>query len=287
MKPAALRFAARSGGASASRSRNRPWAGSDAITPASAWRWASLGAALGLLVSLVMFAPATWLAAGVESASSGRVQLLNARGSLWTGSALLQLTGGEGSRDSALLPGAVGWKIRPAWLGVNITVNADCCTPTPIKARLSQSWAVTTLELADGSSEWPAALLAGLGTPWNTVQATGVLRLASTGLSAQFFDGRWVLGGQAELRALGISSRLSTLQPMGSYRAVLAGGNSATLEVSTLEGSLQLSGTGQWVGSRLRFNGLASAAPEDEAVLSNLLNIIGRRSGARSTITLG
>ena len=41
------------------------------------------------------------------------------------------------------------------------------------------------------------------------------------------------------------------------------------------------------MGSRLRFTGEASAAPEREAALSNLLNIIGRRNGARSIITIG
>ena len=91
----------------------------------------------------------------------------------------------------------------------------------------------------------------------------------------------------AQLEATGLSSRLSTLKPMGSYRMTLNGGATPTLRLETLEGSLQLSGTGQWVGSRLHFNGVASAAPEREAALSNLLNIIGRRSGARSIITLG
>ena len=35
------------------------------------------------------------------------------------------------------------------------------------------------------------------------------------------------------------------------------------------------------------FKRLASAAPDREAALSNLLNIIGRRNGARSIITVG
>ena len=43
----------------------------------------------------------------------------------------------------------------------------------------------------------------------------------------------------------------------------------------------------KWVGGRLRFRGEASAAPEREAALVNLLNIIGRRSGARSLIAIG
>jgi general secretion pathway protein N len=37
----------------------------------------------------------------------------------------------------------------------------------------------------------------------------------------------------------------------------------------------------------LQFSGVASAAPDREAALSNLLNIIGRRNGARSIITIG
>jgi general secretion pathway protein N len=89
------------------------------------------------------------------------------------------------------------------------------------------------------------------------------------------------VAGRAELLATDLSSRLSTLKPMGSYRITLVGGNTATLEVTTIEGSLQLAGTGRWVGSRLRFEGTASAAPEREAALANLLNIIGRRTGPR------
>jgi general secretion pathway protein N len=74
---------------------------------------------------------------------------------------------------------------------------------------------------------------------------------------------------------------------MGSYRITLMGGTAPTVRVDTIDGPLQLSGTGQWVGRRLRFRGEASAEPDSEAALSNLLNIMGRRSGARSIITFG
>jgi general secretion pathway protein N len=57
--------------------------------------------------------------------------------------------------------------------------------------------------------------------------------------------------------------------------------------VTTRDGSLRLSGTGRWNGQAMRFSGEASAAPGREDALSNLLNIIGRRDGARSIITLG
>ena len=130
-------------------------------------------------------------------------------------------------------------------------------------------------------------MLAGLGTPWNTLQVEGSLSLLTQGLSVEWNRGRLTLAGRAELLATGVSSRLSTLKPMGSYRITLVGGTTTTIEVSTIEGSLQLAGTGQWVGSRLRFNGMASAAPEREAALSNLLSIIGRRDGPRAVIKFG
>ena len=254
---------------------------------AAPWGWAIAGALLGVVIAGVLFAPARWLGAVINQASAGQVRLIEPRGTLWNGSARLLLTGGSGSRDSAALPGQVDWRLRPGWLALKFQLTAACCTPAPLQARLSPGWSASVLELADGTSQWPAAVLAGLGTPWNTLKAEGNLRLTTRGLSMTWNEGRMVVAGQAELTAIAMSSRLSTLRPMGSYRITLNGGDRTVLEVTTLEGSLQLSGSGQWVGTRLRFQGMASAAPEHEAALANLLNIIGRRQGTRSIITLG
>ena len=254
---------------------------------AAPWRFAVLGALIGLVLATFVYAPASWLAAAVEQASAGQLQLIEPRGTVWAGSARLQLTGGAGSRDSSVLPGQIDWRIRPGWLALNVQVSADCCTASPLQARITQHWSGAALQVLDGRSQWPAALLAGLGTPWNTVQAEGMLQLSTQSFSMAWFDGRLSISGQAELAAMALSSRLSTLKPMGSYRLRLVGGTTPTLELATIEGSLQLSGSGSWAGPRLRFTGVASAAPEHEAALSNLLNIIGRRNGARSIITLG
>ena len=67
-------------------------------------RTAWLAVLLGLLVALVLFAPARWLASAVTGFTGGHVQLLNARGSFWQGQADLLLTGGEGSQTRAALP---------------------------------------------------------------------------------------------------------------------------------------------------------------------------------------
>ena len=70
-------------------------------------------------------------------------------------------------------------------------------------------------------------------------------------------------------------------------RAASERGDAAQVQLSTSDGALQLSGNGQWVASKLHFNGQASAAPGSESALSNLLNIIGRRQGALSLISIG
>jgi len=246
------------------------------------------GALLGGVPAAVAFAPAAWLADPIARATGGQLLLLQPRGTMWTGSAQLVLTGGSASQDRAALPGRIGWQLRPTWTGLDAQLQASCCTPQPVRVAVQPRWRGAQVALSDSQSQWPAALLAGLGTPWNTLQPQGQLVLQTTGLTATWAAGRMALSGRAQLDARGVSTRLSTLRPMGSYRLTLQGGEVPEIALGTLDGHLLLSGSGQWVGNRLRFAGEASAAtPEREAALSNLLNIIGRRNGARSIITVG
>lgn len=278
MKPAALSFSR-----AFSRTSSRP-SGPPALRLA-AWAWA--GTLAGALLALVLFAPARWLADAVNRSTHQQLLLAESRGTVWQGSARLALTGGVGSQDIAALPGRVQWTLRPGLTGLRLSLLAECCTAEALQLRALPLLGGLRLELADAQSQWPAAILAGLGTPWNTLQPTGQLRLQSQGLSAEWNKGRLLVAGSAVLEARNMGSRLSTLRPMGSYRLTLQGGPSVSLALETIEGSLQLAGNGQWVGSRLHFTGEASAAPEREAALTNLLNIIGRRNGPRSIITIG
>ncbi len=256
--------------------------------PVAPWNWAFVGAVVGLLVATVACAPARWLAGALYQASGQRINLNNANGSIWQGSAQLVLMGGAGSADATALPGAVRWHIQPAWSGLSIQISADCCTPQALQLQVRAiGLSGLQLQIADGQSQWPASLLAGLGTPWNTVQAQGQLSATTQTLQLDWNQGRLNMSGRVQLDALHVSSRLSTISPMGSYRFTLLGGASPSLQLETLEGSLQLTGQGQWVGQHLHFTGVASAAPERVEALSNLLNILGRRDGARSIITVG
>ncbi len=259
-----------------------------ADSPRAPWSWALAGVLIGLLLTALVQAPARWLAAGVARGSKGMVELADADGRLWRGSARLVLRGGEGSRDAVALPGRVHWRLRPGPTGLQAELRADCCAADPpLGLRVRPRWGGAQLLVADARSQWPASLLAGLGTPFNTVQPEGEMTLSTRGLSLEWLAGRMTLQGAAELTVRQLSSRLSTLRPMGSYRLSLAGGSNPTVTLSTLEGALRLAGSGQWVGARLRFSGEGSAAPGSEAQLTNLLNLLGRRQGDRVLITLG
>lgn len=272
-------------------------------------RWGLWGAVLGVAIGAVLQAPAQWLADGLHRATDARLLLAEARGSLWNGSAVLVLTGGAGSRDAAALPGRLHWQLRPNWRGLQLSAQQACCLPGDLRLLWQPGWGSYTVTLGNGAAatvpaapgaagpakpvigHWPAAWLTGLGTPWNTLQLGGQLQLSSPGLQLQSVAGRLRLDGSLTLALQDVSSRLSTLPSLGSYRLQVQGagraGEATTLQLSTSDGALRLSGSGQWTGARLRFVGEARAAEGQESALSNLLNIIGRRQGALSVISIG
>lgn len=264
----------------------------------SGWAWAWSGIFIGTLVSLLTHWPAQWLGTSLSQATQGQVQLQEPQGSIWQGSGKLVLTGGEGSRDAMALPGRIEWQLRLSPQGLrlpslNLQLLAPCCMTQPalvqINAQLGNaSW---QLQMNDHRSQWPAHLLSGLGAPWNTLQPEGNLVLVTQQLQIQMLPKQAIMQGHILLTAENMSSKLSTLRPMGTYQVNFGSGASSAaapaLTLTTLTGSLLLSGQGQWQGSRLQFRGEASAVPEHAAALSNLLNIIGRRQGARSLLSLG
>lgn len=260
-------------------------------------RWWATGLLLGTLLALLVFAPAAWLAQGLAQATGGRLLLADARGTVWAGSAVMVLTAGEGSRDSSALPGRLNWTLGLNGMALALRAQHACCIEGELMLRIVPGLARLRIELpappAGASAllgQWPAAWLVGLGTPWNTLQPSGSLLLSSPGFAAQIVQGRWVLTGRAELQIRGLTSSLSTLDELGHYQLSLQGderGDAAQIQLGTRSGALQLSGSGQWAASRLRFKGQALAAPGSEAALNNLLNLIGRRQGALSLISIG
>jgi len=267
-------------------------------------RWGWAGAAFGALLGLVSQAPAYWVAHLVAQSSGQRVMLQDPQGTVWQGSAQAVLSAGpQADASNTALPTRLHWQLGPhldtsaAQLGLRLSLSSECCTTQPIWVDVMPRWLGVRVQLNDQRSVWPATWLTGLGAPWNTMQPEGTLQLSTQQLAWQHIQGQTQLQGQAQLQLLQLSTRLSTLKPLGSYRVVLQGtGSSSTgveasdtmrLTLDTLQGSLQLQGTGQWRNGHLQFNGEASSEPDAQAALSNVLNILGQRQGAKSILKLG
>jgi general secretion pathway protein N len=268
-------------------------------------RWGWWGAGLGTLIGMVVYAPASWLAQGVVELTGKRLLLAESQGTIWKGDAVAVLTGGSGSRDARALPGRLNWTMRPQGWGVRLTMQQDCCMPTPVVVLVQfglgqvkvdvklqpspQDASLAALQSQGEIGHWPAAWLGGLGTPWNTLQLGGVLRLSARDLHIEATQGRVRLQGQAELALDNVSSRVTTLDHLGSYRLDFHGDAQGQLQLSmsTVEGALQLTGQGGMGPGGMRFQGEARASEAEKAALDNLLNIIGRREGDRSVISIG
>ena len=257
-------------------------------------RWAVAGALVGATLAALAFAPAAWLARSVNAASGERVLLADARGTIWSGSAVAVVTGGPGSRDAAALPGRLNWTLGWHGAGIELRATHACCLNGSVAVQVRPGLGRYSLTLVPPSGwvgQWPSALLAGLGTPWNTLELGGTVRLTAPAFKLESVQGRWNVVGRADVDLIGVSSRLTTLDTLGSYRLSLTGDaavpGAAQLSLTTQEGALQLTGSGSVGAAGVRFRGEASAAPSDATALSNLLNIIGRRDGARSVISIG
>ncbi len=264
-------------------------------------RWGWAGAVIGVLIGAVWFAPATWLADAVSAATQQRFMLADARGTVWSGSAVPVLTGGPGSRDASALPGRLQWTVRPQGMALEARLSQPCCLNGSVGVLLTpglDGFSARLTPSADTVGQWPTRWLVGLGTPWNTLQLGGLAHLRTAGVSVGSVQGGWHLAGGLTVELMNASSPLSTLDTLGSYRLTLQGAapgataaaastETAQITLSTLEGALQLSGSGTWGTGGLRFRGEAHSLDSNDAALTNLLSIIGRRDGARSVISIG
>jgi len=241
-----------------------------------------LGGALGTVLALVIYAPASWLASAIHVASQGRVQLMQVQGSVWNGSAAVVLAGAAGSSAAMTWPSRWQWRVSPQALGVGVELHAACCTSQPIELQAGFSG----LQISSAALQMSASVLQGLGAPWNTLQLQGDLQLHWPAVHwAWQQPPSWQ--GSLQLQALRVSSRLSTLPQIGSYQAELQAGSNPQLQISTLQGPLQLEGQGTIQQGRLKFEGQAYAQPEQAQALANLLNLLGERSGQKTRIKWG
>lgn len=182
---------------------------------ATALPWVLAGG-LATALTLVALAPAAWIAPQFARATGGHVNLVDPDGSLWHGSGTLMLAPGADQSAATLLPGRVEWTTRfwPLLTG-RVQMRMRQTEAMPDAVTLDATWRGAVLSA--GTMTVPASLLAGLGTPFNTLDLQGDVRL---GWSDWRLIGNNAFG-QLTVTIDSMSSRVSRVKPLGSYRAVL------------------------------------------------------------------
>lgn len=282
---------------------------------------AMLAGAAGVIVAVLPARHADLLLAHV---THDRVRLAQTQGSIWEGSARLVLSpgramaidgasaGGIGADRRVLagvtIPGRVFWTLRPLPLllgRLDLRLRPESMAQ-PV--RVQGDWQEIRIDSA--AIELPAVELGRLGSPWNTVRPAGALRVGwdPLVLRRDGFDGRaWI-----ELH--NVSSSMTPVRPLGSYRVDLtggrgedaagagsgstgfrngaernrAGGAGIGLHLTTIEGSLQLQGSGDFDPVRgLRFVAEASAGALEKERLQAFLGLLGEQRGEHTIIRIG
>jgi len=237
--------------------------------------WSAL-TALAVLLTVLAFLPAAWIGPLVERQTGGRLTLGDAQGTLWRGSAFVGGAPGEGGAVTPLLPGRFSWHLSPLVLfgQIDMDLANDRALAQPVHVTGSWSaWRVSAGELL-----LPADGLAGLGAPLNTLAPSGTIKLSWNLLDIARQGNALVVSGHTVLSLTDMGSRMSPVQPLGSYELAMDWrGQQADLVLRTLRGALVLSGNGALENGRLRFSGQAMAAEGYEETLGNMLNLLGQR----------
>ena len=250
----------------------------------------------GALVVLLALAPASLADTAVRMASDGRIGLGDAAGTVWNGEAELVFAAGAPSGDAGAqqpertrLPGRLAWHLG-AWPllagSIDLTLRDAAVLDAPLVLRLDRARSGT---IDPGRLRLPAAVLQGLGAPWNTIRPGGELQLE--------WDTLHVLAGSVRggLRIdwVGASSSLSPVAPFGHYRLSADGVyDGATLQLETITGPMEMIGNGTIANGRhLRFQGTAGVQAGTDAAtatqLSGLISLLGRRDGAGAILNFG
>jgi general secretion pathway protein N len=254
------------------------------------WLAYAVTALVTIAVTLAVVAPAQWLAHAVESATAGRIELAEARGTVWNGSAVVVLAAGEDAQaPRTSLPENLRWQLSP-WRLFAGTMHLQLAHPSALAQPLliDKRWG-GPLQIGPAQIRLPAALLAGLGAPWNTIRPGGVLTVAWNSLVIDGARATGNVSGEWQFA----SSILTPVSPFGHYRLDMSGGFPGTrLTLVTLSGPLELQGNGTIAErGRVRFQGVARPVASADATtrtqLSGLISLLGRRDGDTAILNIG
>ncbi len=229
-------------------------------------------------VFLVANMPASFLLARAQDAQPGKVEVREVGGTAWHGNASVTFN----SPGGPIAIERLEWHWLPSRLAggrfaFDITARASGIDARCEGARTLSAWEVRDLEVKGD------AKALGIVVPWIAPwRPEGPVSITSQHLTTDGVEVR----GEARVEWKAASVALSELKPLGSYRAdIVAEGHAGQLKVTTLEGPLQISGTGTLTPpTRLAFSGEARATGDQAKALEPLLNLLGpvRADGART-----
>lgn len=228
--------------------------------------WLAAGVGLYLL-ALAALAPARLLDARLDAASDGRLRLVSAEGTLWSGHAVAELRDAAGRRRWAA---PLGWRLRP---GALLAGRLDYrLTTAPGATLASLSLSRSRVEMIGLDLALPAKAMAAAIPDLDPWSIGGELRLVSN----QLGFGPAHASGKFTLQWRSAGSALSPVAPLGDYVLEAEARDAGwQARLHTLAGPLQLAGQGAWrPGEAPVFEASARLPPERQEELSPFLRLV-------------
>lgn len=239
-------------------------------------RWPMLaGIGLALYMTCLMItAPASLMAWAIALESHGVVLLEGTRGALWRGSASNLAVSSAAAGPQRF--GELTWNVAVLRL-----LGGQLAIEIAIDGAAKASGTVVLQRRSIGLLHSRLALSAPAAVPFvpvlQLVQPGGQISVQADNIA---FSGNAVTGKAVAVWS-DASSALSTVKPLGTYRATFEGNDGpARFDVTTVEGSLQVSGRGSWAPLKsASFDGVARARPDAAPRLGDLLRLLGPDTG--------
>jgi general secretion pathway protein N len=231
-----------------------------------------------LVLGLVAYAafllatlPAAMVAPRIASATGGQATLSNATGTVWNGSARVDVR----TREFSLSLDEVRWRFLPSRLAAGRIAFATQARLGDWKASAEIARSPMAWRIDDLAARGDASVLAAIFPLASAWRPAGVIAIEAPQLG---WDGKNASGAAtAEWRDASLA--LSDVRPLGSWRLqATADGPAAKLALATAKGPLRLSGNGTLaIPGRLAFAGEARADAGRERDLESVLGLLGPR----------
>lgn len=205
------------------------------------------------------------------------IGLRETEGTIWNGSGLII---SPVNRDSAYTIARINWNISTLYLltgrlKVDISFNNEALMGRSDIILTFNSLSIGSLKLG-----MPASTLAYIYKPAGLANPTGNITVTAEHLVL----GPGSLTGKASLQWHDAGNRFSTVNPLGSYELLVTGnkeGKKAALSLKTVNGILNLSGSGYWDVEKtglLSLSGYANPISKQDE-LEPLMRLLGRDLG--------